>query len=202
MRSWPRAAVPGLFPPVEWTATLLVDRRPDGSRAGPGALEADASVVARVVVMSYAPTERGPRLDHAPSPRGELRAHDDPADPARHRGWPGAGTRRGCSSPGALVAALLRPSTSMRRRWRAARPRAGRRPACLEVLGTLSRAQEEGSRLSARRTCPRSRRSSCEFNSAGDGRTLVRCTWTTPATRRPRANSSSPTSASPRPCRR
>ncbi|HWN92735.1 MAG TPA: patatin-like phospholipase family protein, partial [Verrucomicrobiae bacterium] len=53
------AAVPGLFPPVEVDGTLLVDGGLTGRAPVLEALEADASVGRAVVVMSYAPTERG-----------------------------------------------------------------------------------------------------------------------------------------------
>ncbi len=53
------SAVPGLFPPVEVDGALLVDGGLTGRAPVLEALEADASVGRAVVVMSYAPTERG-----------------------------------------------------------------------------------------------------------------------------------------------
>jgi NTE family protein len=53
------SAVPGLFPPVEVEGTLLVDGGLTGRAPVLEALEADASVGRAVVVMSYAPRERG-----------------------------------------------------------------------------------------------------------------------------------------------
>jgi len=53
------SAVPGLFPPVEVDGALLVDGGLTGRAPVLEALEADASLARAVVVMSYAPTERG-----------------------------------------------------------------------------------------------------------------------------------------------
>jgi NTE family protein len=53
------AAVPGLFPPVEVDGALLVDGGITGRAPVLEALEADATLGRAVVVMSYAPTERG-----------------------------------------------------------------------------------------------------------------------------------------------
>jgi len=53
------SAVPGLFPPVEVDGALLVDGGLTGRAPVLEALEADASLGRAVVVMSYAPTERG-----------------------------------------------------------------------------------------------------------------------------------------------
>ncbi len=53
------SAVPGLFPPVEVDGALLVDGGLTGRAPVLEALEADASLRRAVVVMSYAPTERG-----------------------------------------------------------------------------------------------------------------------------------------------
>jgi NTE family protein len=53
------AAVPGAFPPVEIDGALLVDGGLTGRAPVLEALEADASLARAVVVMSYAPTERG-----------------------------------------------------------------------------------------------------------------------------------------------
>jgi len=53
------SAVPGLFPPVEVDGAMLVDGGITGRAPILEALEADASLGRAVVVMSYAPTERG-----------------------------------------------------------------------------------------------------------------------------------------------
>ncbi len=53
------SAVPGLFPPVEVDGAMLVDGGLTGRAPVLEALEADASLGRAVVVMSYAPTERG-----------------------------------------------------------------------------------------------------------------------------------------------
>src|SRR5882672_2299532 len=53
------SAVPGLFPPVEVDGAMLVDGGITGRAPVLEALEADASLGRAVVVMSYAPTERG-----------------------------------------------------------------------------------------------------------------------------------------------
>jgi NTE family protein len=53
------SAVPGLFPPVEVDGALLVDGGLTGRAPVLEALEADASLARVVVVMSYAPAERG-----------------------------------------------------------------------------------------------------------------------------------------------
>ncbi len=53
------SAVPGLFPPVEVDGALLVDGGLTGRAPVLEALEADASLGRAVVVMSYAPAERG-----------------------------------------------------------------------------------------------------------------------------------------------
>jgi NTE family protein len=53
------SAVPGLFPPVNVDGALLVDGGLTGRAPVLEALEADASLGRAVVVMSYAPTERG-----------------------------------------------------------------------------------------------------------------------------------------------
>jgi NTE family protein len=53
------SAVPGLFPPVDVDGSLLVDGGLTGRAPVLEALEADASLGRAVVVMSYAPTERG-----------------------------------------------------------------------------------------------------------------------------------------------
>jgi NTE family protein len=53
------SAVPGLFPPVEVDGALLVDGGLTGRAPVIEALEADVSLGRAVVVMSYAPTERG-----------------------------------------------------------------------------------------------------------------------------------------------
>jgi NTE family protein len=53
------SAVPGLFPPVEVDGALLVDGGLTGRAPVLEALEGDASLGRAVVVMSYAPTERG-----------------------------------------------------------------------------------------------------------------------------------------------
>jgi NTE family protein len=54
------SAVPGLFPPVEVDGALLVDGGLTGRAPVLEALEADATLGRVVVVMSYAPAERGP----------------------------------------------------------------------------------------------------------------------------------------------
>jgi NTE family protein len=53
------SAVPGLFPPIEVDGAMLVDGGLTGRAPVLEALEADASLRRAVVVMSYAPTERG-----------------------------------------------------------------------------------------------------------------------------------------------
>jgi len=53
------SAVPGLFPPVEVDGALLMDGGLTGRAPVLEALEADASLARVVVVMSYAPAERG-----------------------------------------------------------------------------------------------------------------------------------------------
>jgi NTE family protein len=53
------SAVPGLFPPVEIDGALLVDGGLTGRAPVLETLEADASLGRAVVVMSYAPAERG-----------------------------------------------------------------------------------------------------------------------------------------------
>jgi len=53
------SAVPGLFPAVEIDGALLMDGGLTGRAPVLEALEADASLGRAVVVMSYAPTERG-----------------------------------------------------------------------------------------------------------------------------------------------
>ena len=53
------SAVPGLFPPVEVDGAMLVDGGITGRAPVLEALEADASLGRAVVVMSYAPAERG-----------------------------------------------------------------------------------------------------------------------------------------------
>ena len=53
------SAVPGLFPPVEVDGAMLVDGGLTGRAPVLEALEADPSLGRAVVVMSYAPTERG-----------------------------------------------------------------------------------------------------------------------------------------------
>ncbi len=53
------SAVPGLFPPVEVDGALLVDGGLTGRAPVLEALEAEASLARVVVVMSYAPAERG-----------------------------------------------------------------------------------------------------------------------------------------------
>ncbi len=53
------SAVPGLFPPVAVDGALLVDGGLTGRAPVLEALEADASLARVVVVMSYAPAERG-----------------------------------------------------------------------------------------------------------------------------------------------
>jgi NTE family protein len=53
------SAVPGLFPPVEVDGAMLVDGGLTGRAPVLEALEADVSLARAVVVMSYAPTERG-----------------------------------------------------------------------------------------------------------------------------------------------
>ena len=53
------SAVPGLFPAVEVDGAMLVDGGLTGRAPVLEALEADASLGRAVVVMSYAPTERG-----------------------------------------------------------------------------------------------------------------------------------------------
>jgi NTE family protein len=53
------SAVPGLFPPVEVDGALLVDGGLTGRAPVLEALEADATLARVVVVMSYAPAERG-----------------------------------------------------------------------------------------------------------------------------------------------
>src|SRR5207244_628233 len=58
-RSVHAAAAPGRCPPVEVAGTPLVDGGLTGRAPVLEALEADASVGRAVVVMSYAPTERG-----------------------------------------------------------------------------------------------------------------------------------------------
>ena len=53
------SAVPGLFPPVEVDGAMLVDGGLTGRAPVLEALEADPTLARAVVVMSYAPTERG-----------------------------------------------------------------------------------------------------------------------------------------------
>jgi len=53
------SAVPGLFPPVEVDGAMLVDGGLTGRAPVLEALEADPTLGRAVVVMSYAPTERG-----------------------------------------------------------------------------------------------------------------------------------------------
>lgn len=53
------SAVPGLFPPVEVDGALLMDGGLTGRAPVLEALEAEASLARVVVVMSYAPAERG-----------------------------------------------------------------------------------------------------------------------------------------------
>jgi len=53
------SAVPGLFPPVEVDGALLVDGGLTGRAPVLEALEAEASLARVLVVMSYAPAERG-----------------------------------------------------------------------------------------------------------------------------------------------
>jgi len=55
------AALPGAFPPVDVDGTLLVDGGLTGRAPVLEALEADPSVTRALVVMSYAPDERGAR---------------------------------------------------------------------------------------------------------------------------------------------